>query len=193
MPAGILARLSRWIRLPEAEGPLRTERIEQLITYGKKELGGTGIALASGPAGQLIVDATCAPADIRYPTDVSLLNEAREKTDEIVDELHTPLVGKAPRPRTYRVKARRRFVAFTKKKQPSRRVTRRAQKQQLGFLSRNFKAIDRLLNNPAALPLAQLSHRRYKNLLVCRELYRQQLEMVENHSQRVDDRIVSIV
>ena len=27
--------------------------------------------------GQLIVDATCAPADIRYPTDISLLNEAR--------------------------------------------------------------------------------------------------------------------
>ncbi len=45
--------------------------------------------------GKLIVDATCAPADIRYPTDVSLLNEAREKTDAIIDKLHEPLVGKA--------------------------------------------------------------------------------------------------
>ncbi len=27
--------------------------------------------------GQLLVDATCAPADIHYPTDLSLLNEAR--------------------------------------------------------------------------------------------------------------------
>jgi len=27
--------------------------------------------------GQLIVDATCTPADIRYPTDISILNEAR--------------------------------------------------------------------------------------------------------------------
>ncbi len=27
--------------------------------------------------GQLIVDASCAPADIRYPTDMSLLNEGR--------------------------------------------------------------------------------------------------------------------
>jgi IS5 family transposase len=35
--------------------------------------------------GQLIADATCAPADIRYPTDISLLNEAREKTDELID------------------------------------------------------------------------------------------------------------
>ncbi len=32
----------------------------------------------------------------------------------------------------------------------------------------------------------------YNNLLVRPEVYRQQLEMLENHSQRVDDRIVSI-
>ena len=142
--------------------------------------------------GQLIVDATCAPADIRYPTDVSLLNEAREKTDEIIDELHTPLVGQAPRPRTYRVKARRKFVAFTKRKKPSRQKIRQAIKQQLGFLRRNLQQIDRLLENPLALPLVHLSRRQYKNLLVSHEVYRQQLEMFENHSQRIDNRLVSI-
>ncbi len=142
--------------------------------------------------GQLIADATCAPADIRYPTDVSLLNEAREKTDEIIDELHVPLVGKEPRPRTYRVRARRRFVAFAKKKKPGRRAILRAKKQQLGFLCRNFKAIDRLLEHPEAFLLTLLSRRMFRNFLVCRELYRQQFEMHQNNSQRVDDRIVSI-
>jgi IS5 family transposase len=142
--------------------------------------------------GQLIADATCAPADIRYPTDVSLLNEAREKTDEIIDQLHTPLVGKEARPRTYRVKARRRFVAFTKHKKPGRKKIRRARRDQLCFLCRNFKAIDQLLANSEALPLNQLSRRDYKNLLVARELFRQQLEMHASHSNRVDDRIVSI-
>ena len=62
----------------------------------------------------------------------------------------------------------------------------------MGFLRRSLKVIDRLLENPKALPLACLSHRMYKNLLVCRELDRQQLEMIENNSQRVDDRIVSL-
>jgi transposase, IS5 family len=142
--------------------------------------------------GKLIADASCAPADIRYPTDVSLLNEAREKTDEVIDALHEPLVGKVPRPRTYRVKARRQFVAFTKKKQPGRRAVRKAKKQQLGYLRRNLQQIDRLLANPQALPLSLLDRRIYKNLLVCRELYRQQLEMFQSSSQRVDDRIVSI-
>lgn len=156
----------------------------------------SGNATAKTPAstnrGKLIVDATCAPADVRYPTDVSLLNEAREKTDVLIDELHVPRVGTAPRPRTYRVKARRAFVAFARKKQPSRRAIRRAQKQQLGFLRRNLQAIDRLLDNPAALPLSLLSRRMYKNLLVSREVSRQQGEMLANNSKRVDDRIVSI-
>ncbi len=142
--------------------------------------------------GQLIADASCAPADIRYPTDVSLLNEAREKTESLIDALHEPLVGTMPHPRTYRVKARRAFVAFTKRKRPGRRKVRQAKRQQLAFLRRNFQAIDRLLEHPGALPLSRLSRRQYKNLLVCRELYRQQLEMYESNSQRIDDRIVSI-
>jgi len=142
--------------------------------------------------GKLIVDATCAPADIRYPTDVSLLNEAREKTEELIDKLHVPLVGKAPRPRTYRVKARCAFVAFIRRKKPGRKAVRRAIRQQLAFLRRNLKQIDRLLENPQALPLADLSRRLYKNLLVAREVFRQQLQMFETNTRRVDDRIVSI-
>lgn len=142
--------------------------------------------------GKLLVDATCAPADIRYPTDTSLLNEAREKTDAIVDRLQGPLVGKQPRPRTYRVKARRQFVAFVKQKSRTRNKIRKANRQQLGYLKRNLQAIDRLLENPDALPLTELSHREYKNLLVCRELYRQQQQMYHQRTQRIDDRIVSI-
>ena len=35
--------------------------------------------------GKLIVDATCAPVDIHYPTDLGLLNSAREHTEAIID------------------------------------------------------------------------------------------------------------
>ena len=38
--------------------------------------------------GKLLVDATCAPEDINYPTDLKLLNNAREKSEEIIDVLH---------------------------------------------------------------------------------------------------------
>ena len=39
--------------------------------------------------GTLIVDATIADQDIRYPTDLSLLNEAREISERIIDVLYT--------------------------------------------------------------------------------------------------------
>ena len=48
------------------------------------------------------MDATCVPADIRYPTDLSLLNEAREKTEKYIDILYEPLKGLVGKPRTYR-------------------------------------------------------------------------------------------
>jgi IS5 family transposase len=142
--------------------------------------------------GRLISDATCAPADVRYPTDISLLNEAREKTDLILDQLQLPHAGKLRRPRTYRRKARRDFLLFIKRKKPSRKQIRAARRKQLGYLGRNLRAIDQLLALPDALPLHCLGRRLYKGLLVCREVYRQQKEMHDTNSFRVDDRIVSI-
>jgi hypothetical protein len=37
--------------------------------------------------GKLILDATCAPADISYPNDLGILNQGREQTEEIIDSL----------------------------------------------------------------------------------------------------------
>jgi len=56
---------------------------------------------------------------------------------------------------------------------------------------RNLGYIDKLINNPKALPLQDLSKRLYRNLLVCHEVYRQQVEMYETRTHRVDNRIVS--
>ena len=62
--------------------------------------------------GTMIVDATCAPSNIRFPQDESLLNEAQEWTEKIIDTLHDPKAeGK---PRTYRQSAHKAHVNFTK-------------------------------------------------------------------------------
>ena len=37
--------------------------------------------------GKLIIDASCCPADIHYPSDVYLLNKTREKAEDIIDLL----------------------------------------------------------------------------------------------------------
>ena len=65
-----------------------------------------------------------APQAIRYPTDLSLLNEARQFSEDIIDRLfaHTTL---AKKPRTYRQQARKAFLAVAKKKRPGAKVLRR--------------------------------------------------------------------
>ncbi len=57
--------------------------------------------------GKLIIDATCAPADISYPTDLNLLNHARIKTEKIIDILYEGLKSQfQTKPITYRQTAR---------------------------------------------------------------------------------------
>jgi hypothetical protein len=144
---------------------------------------------SDGNRGKLLIDATCAPADIRYPTDISLVNEAREKSEQIIDALFEPLKGSYSKPRTYRQKARRQFLSYTKTRKRSSRQRRKALGQQLRFLGRNLKTIGRLSEQT---PLTHLDRRQYRNLLVIQELYRQQQWMFENRCHRISGRIVSL-
>jgi hypothetical protein len=55
--------------------------------------------------GRLIFDATACPQDIAYPTDLDLLSEAREKTEQLIDQLYDAELHHQ-KPRTYRQVAR---------------------------------------------------------------------------------------
>lgn len=139
--------------------------------------------------GKLIVDATCAPADITYPTDLKLLNEAREKSEEIIDAMHDPFIGKKQKPRTYRRKARKDYLAVAKQKSPGYKKIRKAIGKQLRYLKRNLETIQTSVKEGL---LWVLGKRMYRNLLVIGELYRQQNEMYKNRTHTIADRIVSI-
>lgn len=141
-------------------------------------------------AGKLLVDATCAPADITYPTDLKLLGDAREKTEDIIDTLHAPFAGERKKPRTYRNKARKQYLAIAKKKKPGAKKIRKALGQQLRFIKRNLAHIDAMLGVGASL--GWLSGYQLKCLHVIHELYRQQETMHRERSRSVPDRIVSI-
>jgi len=139
--------------------------------------------------GKMLVDATCTPADIAYPTDLSLINEAREKTEEIIDAMHTPFISLRRKPRTYRQKARQAYLTVAKQKKPGYKKIRKAVGQQLRYLKRNLKTIDRMVEEGL---LIYLDKRLYRLLLVAKELYRQQQWMYENRTHSIPDRIVSL-
>jgi transposase, IS5 family len=141
------------------------------------------------PQGKLLMDATCTPADITYPTDLKLLNEAREKTEEIIDTMHAPFIGKRKKPRTYRQRARQDFLAVAKQKKPLLRKIRQAIRKQLGYVGRNLKTIDQMASEGL---LKLLSKRLYRLLLVSHEIYRQQFWMYHHKCHSISDRIVSL-
>jgi hypothetical protein len=139
--------------------------------------------------GKLIMDATCTPADISYPTDLKLLNEAREKTEVMIDVMHAPFIGQRKKPRTYRQRARRDYLAIAKQKKPGFHRIRKAIRKQLGYLGRNLKTIEAMAQEAL---LRRLDKRLYRLLLVIHELYRQQSVMYKDRSHTIADRIVSI-
>ena len=143
----------------------------------------------SSNRGRLIVDATCAPADIAYPTDISLLNDGREKTEKIIDGLFAHAPEGISKPRTYRKKARKDFLAVSMKRNLSRKALRHGIRKQLQYIGRNLKSIESLTES---VSLTVLSPRRYRLLLVISELYRQQQEMYQSGNKSISDRLVSI-
>ncbi|MCF2619726.1 hypothetical protein JQM63_07785 [Oscillibacter valericigenes] len=138
-----------------------------------------------GNGGTMIVDATCAPSNIRYPQDVSLLNAARENAETLLDVLHDPADGK--KPRTYRKRARKDYLKYTRCRKHTAKMTRKAIGKQLAYLRRDLDAIDGKLSLGKNLPPRQT-----ERLGTIRAVYEQQKYMYDNRTHSVPDRIVSV-
>jgi IS5 family transposase len=136
--------------------------------------------------GELLMDATVSPQDIAYPTDLNLLNEARQITERLIDFLH---VSGHKKPRTYRKKARRDYLNVAQNRNPSRKTIRKAIGKQLGYLKRNINHIHSMLNSFENFPLKGKLQRQF---WVVQTLNDQQREMHTERKHSVNDRIVSI-
>ncbi|GGF49745.1 IS5 family transposase [Echinicola rosea] len=161
----------------------RTKKIEK----GSKDKDGAGGSPPNNK-GEVLYDATVCPQDIAYPTDLGLLNKAREITEAIIDELHRK-ARQGKKPRTYRRVARKNYLKVAQNKNPSKKTIRKGIKSQLQYLCRNFKTIEKQLDNFDVFPL---DHRTQRSYWIIGTLYEQQLWMFEHRSHQVADRIVSI-
>ena len=138
--------------------------------------------------GSLILDATACPQDIAYPTDLDLLNDSREKSEELIDLLfcNSSITKK---PRNYREKARKEYLKTAQKKSKSKKEIRTAIKKQLSYLKRNINSIHLLLDSFEIIPFAP---KEYKYWLVIQHLYDQQKQMYDKKTHSIEHRIVSI-
>jgi hypothetical protein len=140
-------------------------------------------------SGKLQLDATIADANIKFPTDLSLLNDAREKSEKIIDIFCAKL--QIEKPRTYRIQARKQWLNLSKKKNKNYKEIRKGVGQQLNYLKRNLKHINNIIDNNTLI-LCVLDENMYKYLLVITELERQQRQMFKDKVKSISNRIVSI-
>ena len=135
--------------------------------------------------GTLTLDATCAPANIRYPQDVSLLNEAREKLETIIYRF-CKYYG-LPLPRRYKRRARKDYLAFAKSKKHSAKKIRKALRKQLSYVARDIRYLDEFMSDGYAMTEKEIDL--YLTIIM---LYEQQKYMYDNKIHSVEHRIVSI-
>lgn len=143
-----------------------------------------------GNKGKLQLDATVCDADIKYPTDLDLLNESRQKAEELIDDLCLKL-GIKDKPRTYRRVARKEFLNVSKMKRKPAKVLRKAIRGQINYLKRDVRIINRLLDTIKDEPVP-FDRRQLKYFFVIQHLLEQQETMHRNRNHQVEDRIVSI-
>jgi len=187
IPAELVRQITEEVFASEAlagmDGP-----VEEAIECVEE---GTEVSEKGDNRGTLLLDATCCPQDIRYPTDIGLLNQARELTEEIIDKLYKAVADQYDyKPRTYRQVARKEYLAYTKVRKHPPKLIRKHLRKQLQYLARNLRIVDALVEKGAKL--SQMDRQLYRKLLVIGEVYRQQKEMYDAKTHRCDGRIVSI-
>ena len=135
--------------------------------------------------GTLMLDATCAPSNIRYPQDFSLLNEAREKLETIIIRF-CKSYGFL-RPRMYRRQARKNYLALAKAKKRSTKKIRATIRKQLAYIKRDIGYLESYMEEGYAPTSKEISL-----LMTIYKLYEQQQYMYQNKVHSVENRIVSI-
>jgi len=89
--------------------------------------------------GKFIIDSTCIPADILYPTDIRLLERCRQKVLRLIKKAKS--FGLKCSYRTYSRVARSVFVHFSKLSRPKEKTRRKVHKQMIQFVRRNLRQL----------------------------------------------------
>lgn len=102
-------------RILVEEAVARQEKVAETTGEDAEKIAEEESSMAVEPALEnhraLILDATCCPADIRYPADAGLLNQVWELVEQMVDILYDSVREKlSQQPRTYRQKARKGYL-----------------------------------------------------------------------------------
>lgn len=139
--------------------------------------------------GKLIMDATVAPSNIKYPTDIDLLNQCREHYETAIDLLWAKLPHTGHKHPYSAKKARKCYLNVAKSKKWTAKKLRKAIGEQLDYIEKAGKRFAQLM---CLVPDAQFPYWLSNRLQVIPQVYAQQKEMYDNHTHTCKNRIVSL-
>ena len=122
----------------------------------------------------------CAPQNIKYPQDIELLNETREKLEDMLCRISDEYGFY--RPRMYKEKARKDYLALAKCRKRGAKKIRKAIRKQLQYIRRDLGYMENLIeNNNVILSASDAEH-----LDILTTVYEQQHYMFENNTHSVE-------
>ena len=141
--------------------------------------------------GKLLLDATVAPADIKYPTDIDLLNKSREHLETAVNILWQHVEHTSHKLPYSAKKARKSYLKLAKSKKWTQAKCRKAIGEQLRYIE---LAGIQLEEYAAKVPQYEtlFPHWLRDRLAIIPTVYRQQKYMYDNHTHICEGRIVSL-
>lgn len=136
---------------------------------------------------RVVIDTTVIPADILYPTDIGLLEQARQFLIKLLSQSCKRNI------RTYKRVARKTFISYIKLKNKLRNKTKKIHKQMINYVKRNFKQVNHLINSES---LSKKKKQILKNIAILLaqqiELYKKIPRNGKKQGINIKDRIVSI-
>ena len=141
--------------------------------------------------GKLILDATVAPADIKYPTDIHLLNKCREHLETAINVLWKVVPHTGHKLPYSAKKARKAYLKLAKSKKWTKAKCRKGIGEQLRYIELATKRLNTLKEQVPSYR-KQLAGWLLRRLEVIPLVYLQQKEMYDNNTHTCKDRIVSL-
>ena len=135
------------------------------------------------------MDATVAPSDIKYPTDIDLLDQCREHLETAVDILWAAVPHKGHKLPYSAQKARKAYLNISKPTHWTAKKLRKGIGEQLRFVEQAQNHLTQLMG---LAPNVKFPRYLQDRLQVIPIVYTQQKEMYENHTHICKDRIVSL-
>ena len=133
---------------------------------------------------RVVVDTTAIPANVKYPTDINLLEQSRQFLLKL-------LSGK--KVRTYKRVARKVFLSYIKLGIKFRKETKKVHKKMINFVKRNLKQVEELIDTESLSQKNKQISENIKVLLVQQShLYKSLPRNGKKQGIIIKDRIVSI-